>query len=261
MRLVLGEMHGMPGHGSSQTLRRPRARRANARPRHRLAALSAAIVALAFAVASAQAFSPPAGTPDLAKMTLQPSDLAPGAQVLVSAYFDPGVGLKLRAEYDRDFGVASTKTGVKFAQIQTTITLANSTSFAKTVFAQLQPLYGANTGRAGLVAQVRPFSGKGSGATLKDATFGKLASIGVGQQSLFESATIRSQGATLVAGFVWIRVDDAVAFLAIVAAKPSLSNAVPIALATAVAAHMKSVLAGKTASAKATRARLAQHPR
>ena len=101
------------------------------------------------------------------------------------------------------------------------------------------------------MAQVVPPSGPGSGARLKDARFGKLAGIGVGQQSLFESATIRSTESTLVAGFVWIRVDGAVAFLAIVAARPSLANAVPIALATALAAHMKSLLAGTTASAKA----------
>ena len=247
--------------GPPETIRRYGGRGAISRAGHRLAAAAAALLALAVAVASAQAFSPPSGTPDLAKMTLQPSDLARGAQVLVSEYFPPGAGLRERAQYDRDFGAASTTSGVKLAQIQTEITLANSTSFAKVVFSQVQGIYGANDGRATLVTSVVPPAGPLSSATLKDAKFSKLAGIGVGQQSLFESATIRSKGATLVAGFVWIRVDAAFAFLTIVAAKPSLANSVPIAIAATVAAHMKSVLAGASSSAKASRMRLAQRAR
>jgi hypothetical protein len=213
------------------------------RLRHRIVAVVAAALALAVCTpAAAQAYSPPRGTPDLAKMTLQPSDLARGAMVLVSGYFDPGSGLNLRAQYNRDFGAAATTAGVKFAQVQTSITLADSTAYAKTVFAQLPSIYGAQAGRATLAQEVIPALGKGSDATPNDARFGKLRSAGLGQQSLLESATITAKDATIAADFVWLRVDGVLASLAIVAAQPPLTDLVAIGLARTVAAHITSVL-------------------
>jgi hypothetical protein len=207
--------------------------------RRRTLALAAAFATAALVATSAEAYTPPKGTPDLAKMTLQPSDLAPGSTLLLGDYFDPGAGVHLRAEYNRDWGAASTTTGVKLAQIQTQITLASSTSWAQTLFAQLPDIDGTNAGRASLIADVD--SGNGSSATLKNARFSKPRSIGAGQQSLYQSATITQRGSTLVAGFAWVRVDASVAFLVVVAPKPPLADAVTIALAKTVAAHMKSV--------------------
>lgn len=212
-------------------------------PPRRLAAAAALALALAGAATTAQASTPPPGTPNLAKMTLQPTDLAPGAQVLLSAYFPPGSGLNLRAEYNRDFGAATTTGGVKLAQIQAQVTLADTPAFAKTVFAQLPGIYGGAAGRATLAQEVIPVTGAGSDATPKDAGFGKLRSVGVGQQSLFESMTLKSKGTTLAAGFVWLRVDGVLASLAVVATRPPVADSVSIALARTVAAHISAQLA------------------
>jgi hypothetical protein len=202
-------------------------------------AAAAAVAVAALAATNAPAYTPPKGIPDLSKMTLQASDLAPGATPLISSYFDPGSGLQLRAEYDRDWGAVSTAGHVKLQQLQTVMTLATSTKWIQAIFGQIPSIYGTSVGRADLIADVD--SVNGSSATSKDARFSKLRSIGLGQQSLYESATIAVKGSTLVAGFAWIRVDTAMAFITVVAPKP-LADSVTIALAKTVAAHMTSVL-------------------
>jgi hypothetical protein len=208
-----------------------------------IAAPAIAALALAACTAAAEAYRPPSGTPDLAKMTLQSSDLARGATVLFTGYLDPGSGLNLRAEYDRDFGSAATTAGVRLAQIQVYLTLADSTAYAKTLFAQLSPLYSSESGRATLALEVVPVSVEGFHPTPNNARFGRLRSAGVGQQSLLESGTITTKHATIVADFVSLRVDGVIASLAVVAAQPPLADSVAIGLARAVAAHITSVLA------------------
>jgi hypothetical protein len=199
---------------------------------------TSALATSALGAASAQAYTPPKGTPDLAKMTLQPSDLAPGATLLVNSYF-PG-GLHERDEYDRDWGVVSTTGGVKLQQLQTEITLATSTTWAHAVFGQVPSIYDSSAGRRSLIDNID--AGNGSSATLKDARFGTLRGIGVGQQSMYGSATIATKGSTIAAGFAWVRVDAAIATLVVVAPKAPLADSVTIAIAKTVAAHMKSVL-------------------
>ncbi len=203
-------------------------------------AATAAIAMAALVAATAQAYAPPRGTPNLAEMTLQPSDLAPGATLLVNGYSDPGgSGLHVRAEFDRDWGAASTTAGVKLQQVQTTITLAASTKWAQAVLGQVPGIYGASAGHEDLMANID--AGNGSSATIKDARFSKLRSIGVGQQSVYGSATIATKGSTLIADFAWVRVDAGIAFVLVVAPKP-LADSVTIALARTLAAHMTSVL-------------------
>jgi hypothetical protein len=208
-------------------------------PAFALAAATAVTIA-ALAATTAEGYSPPKGLPDLAKMTLQSSDLASGATLLLSSYFDPGTGLHLRAEYNRDWGAAKTTGGVKLEQLQTQITLAASTTWAQTVFGELPGIYGASVGHQDLVAGLD--STDGSSATLKDARFSKLRSIGVGQQSLYESATVATKGSTLAVGFAWVRVGAGMAFLVVLAPRPPLADSVTIGLARTLAAHMASVL-------------------
>jgi hypothetical protein len=213
------------------------------RGRHRRAAAAGlAALTLVLAVATAQAYAPPHGTPDLSKMTLQPGDLARGAQVLVSEYFAPVSGLNLAAQYNRDFGSCATSAGVRFTQIQTSISLAKTPASAKLIFAQLPSVYGTQSGRAILVQEVVPIVGKGAGATPKNITYGKPRSIGVGQQSVFEPTTFVVAGTTVAADFVWVRVDGVFATLAFAAAGPKLADAVAIGLTRTIAAHISAVL-------------------
>lgn len=201
------------------------------------------MVFAALAAADAMAYTPPKGIPDLSKMTLQPADLAAGATPLVSEYFDPGGIQGVRAEYDRDWGAVNTTGHVALGELQTVITLLTSTKSAQSVFGQLPSIYGTTAGRADLIADVD--SGNGSSATAKDSRFSKLRPFAVGQQSLFESATITVKGSTLIAGFAWVRVNTAMAFILAVAPKPPLADSVTIALAKTVAAHMSAVLGSR----------------
>ncbi len=213
------------------------------RGRHRRRTIaSLAALAFALAVATAQAYSPPRGTPDLSRMTLQPADLARGAQIIDGGYFPPGSGLGLQAQYTRYFGSAATSSGVRFSQIQTSIELAKTPAFAKVIFGQLPSIFGAQSGRAILATQVEPLYGKGAGATPKDPSFGKLRAIGAGQQSLMETGTFVVNGATVAADFAWVRVDGVIADLTFVAAGPKLADSVAIALTRTVAAHISAVL-------------------
>jgi hypothetical protein len=212
-------------------------------PRRTAAVAMAFAVIAAAAAANAVAYTPPKGIPDLSRMTLQASDLGRGATPLVSEYFDPAGNQQVLAEYDRDWGAVSTTGNVKLQQLQTVITLLASTKWSQTVFGQLSSVYGGSAGRTTLIADVD--SANGSSASIKDSRFSNLRSIGIGQESLYESATIAFKGSTLVAGFAWVRVNTAMAFLVVVAPKPPLADAVTIALAKAVAAHMTSVFAAR----------------
>src|ERR1700722_8781229 len=94
--------------------------------RRRTASLVALGVALALGVlvASAAAPPPPAGTPNLAQMTIQSADLAAGAKVGTDAYAKPPANFI--AEYNRSFKAATTKSGARMFGLDTQVLLANT---------------------------------------------------------------------------------------------------------------------------------------
>ncbi|MGA2008272.1 MAG: hypothetical protein ABSH27_12030 [Solirubrobacteraceae bacterium] len=109
-------------------------------------AVLAALALAAVAVAAAQAYTPPKGAPDLAKMTLQPSDFAASGKV--SGYYQPVVaGSHERAEYLGAFLSPTTSGGVKLESIVTSVQLFDTTAFATAAFAQTQREDGSAVGR------------------------------------------------------------------------------------------------------------------
>ena len=205
-------------------------------------AVLAALALAAVAVAAAQAYTPPKGTPDLAKMTLQPSDFAASGKV--SGYYQPVVaGSHERAEYLGAFLSPTTSGGVKLESIVTSVQLFDTTAFAKAAFAQTQREDGSAVGRIILFEAWHPGSGPGSGATLRDAHFAPLAAIGAGQQSSLLSMTVATSVWTLAADTVRLRVGDVLVGLQMGATSPNLTASVATGLARAAAAHVKSVLA------------------
>ena len=77
---------------------------------------SAATRTSAAQTSASAAVKPPAGTPDLGAMTVQPSDLAPGAHATVNRYTKPPGGFT--AAYDRNFSlVRSAGGGPPFALV------------------------------------------------------------------------------------------------------------------------------------------------
>ena len=159
---------------------------------------AATIAIAALAAASAQAYSPPRGTPDLAQMMLQSSDLAPGAAPVVNGYSDPGgAGLQHR-EYDRDWLAGDRNRRREAPATSRRISRSTPRPHSRRPSSDGSR---ASTAQAPWVAdRQRRDAGNGSSATSKDARFSKMRSIGVGQQSIYGSATIATKGSTLAIG-------------------------------------------------------------
>jgi hypothetical protein len=230
----------------------------NRRLLHVAAATATIALSAGLQIASAQAVTPPTGTPDLALMALQPVDLQPGARVGIDAYQSPPSGFV--AEYERQFGAATTTGGTALEGIQMQIMLANSTAGAKSFFTITRHVYGSRSGRA-LLANAIAAGRKGSNVKPGDVHFGKLRSIGVGQQSLLEPITLRVRSATnrfkprtLAADVVVVRIDGVVVSLTVAGLTPTLAPSVASALAATVVSHITAVLAasGSTGSTGTT---------
>lgn len=220
----------------------------------RLAAVVATTIATAgaLAVAVAGAVTPPAGTPDLAQMTLQLSDLAPGASA-AGSYSKPPKSFI--AQYERTFTGASSTGGVPLYAIQAQLLLARTAANATSSFRTLRLVYGTKLGRALIAAAIA--KGAGKAFNPKNVHFGKLASIGVGNESLLEPITLGVAGRRLAAAFVVVRVDRVLLNLSVLVRRPKLARSVMSGLASAVAAHITAVLAasgptGPTGSTGAT---------
>jgi hypothetical protein len=212
----------------------------------RLAASAAALTLAASAAATAKPYTPPPGTPDLAKMTLRRSDLAPGPKPWSDSYEPPPAGTNLRAIYDRRFRAETTKGGVKLTDIETDINYARTTTSAEAFFARDAQLTATARVRTDLLFDL--WTGPADTDptpppqfTLKDANFGKLHSIGIGEQSQFESVSVRTKPTTIVADQLIWRIDDMVVIM-VVAARPDLADSVSIGLARTMAAHITAVL-------------------
>ena len=204
------------------------------------AAAVAAIAACGLAAAVAQALVPPPGTPDLAKMTLQASDLAPGAVVL-DGYVKPGA--REVAQYDRTFTSVATTGGVKLELIQTQLALAASTPDATSLFKGARSLFASKQGRSELVAEV--VAGAGTSVPRADITvhFGKLRELGIGDQSSLASVRLRVKQRVSTLYSALLRIGNVVATVTVIALRAHLAASVPTGLAQSVAAHITAVLA------------------
>jgi hypothetical protein len=210
-------------------------------------------------ITSAQAVVPPTGTPNLALMALQPLDLQPGATLGTDAYLTPPRGFI--ADYERAFSAVTTTGGTPLEGIQMQVLLANSPAGAKSFFTILRRVYGSKSGRALLASEIVHGGGTGSGIKPGNIHFGKLRSIGLGQQSLLEPITVRITSATnrftprtLATDAVVVQIDGVIVNLTVAALKPTLAPAVTTALAATLIAHVTTVLAasGSTGATGAT---------
>jgi hypothetical protein len=173
-------------------------------------------------------------------MTLQASDLAPGAVVL-GGYVKPGA--KAVAVYDRNFTAATTTGGVKLELIQTQVALAVSTSDAISLFKGARELFGSKKGRSVLVAEIVA----GAGASVPRASikvhFGKLRELGIGDQSLLASVRLRIKQRASTFYAALLRIGSVVAIVEVITRKAHIAASVPTGLAQLVAGHVTAVLA------------------
>jgi hypothetical protein len=231
-------------------------RRATGRPACALAAAAATALALAAAplARGAHPYTPPPGTPDLAKMVLQPSDFAKqkgGSSLPITGYafyYPPGkgpgpnstlAGTGERAAYLRDIDSVTTTAGVKLITAFTDVGLFGSTASAQSQLSAIRGRYGSAQGSRALLKLLG-----GSANKLEHAE--TLHSVAAGQQATLASLSVKTGPAyTIVADWVWLRVDGVLASVEIESEAPTLADSVAIALAQTVAAHITSVLGSK----------------
>jgi len=204
-----------------------------------LATIGAA-VALGLAVATAAALAPPAGTPDLARMTIQASDLAPGSTVVTDAYAKPPKSFS--AEYVRNFATAKTPAGVALFGLDTQVLLGDTQTVATGFFALERVTYRSRVGRALLTKALESASGK-NGVTLGNVHFGKFRQLALGSQAFLQPVVLTIKSATAGADFVVLRDGAVMETVTVVLADPRRSLSVANQLGKDVTAHITAVLA------------------
>lgn len=208
----------------------------------RSAAIAAAGAGLCAAAATATAagVTPPPGTPDLASLTVQPGDLAPGALVTTDAYEKPSS--PFTALYVRDFAGARTTPGGPLFALETRLLLAPSVASATSTATAGRLLYSSKTGRRILARELIKAAGKRAHLTRREIRFGHARTVAVGTDGFFTTLSLRVHKATVSEDVLVTTVGPVVESLSLIdtGARPPASIAV--ALATTVAGRIASAL-------------------
>ena len=135
--------------------------------------------------------TPPAGTPNLALMVIQPADLVAGATLVTQGYVK--APKSFAADYSSEFGLVQTDDGTKLDALEDDVALADSSTDANLYFAGQEALFGTRSGQKRLVKILIKTSPKRDRLTRKEIRFGASTSAGVGPSSFVETVyfTIR----------------------------------------------------------------------
>lgn len=204
-------------------------------------ALAASLVLLAAAATTALALTPPAGTPNLAAMTVQRSDLQPGSVVTIDGYQTPPAGF--RAVYERDFRIAQTAPGGTLFALETQIQLTPSATVGSRVIGLERIEFGSKAGHKLLESAIVRSAGAGSGVKAKDVHFGAVVRIAPGKGSFDERITLRLGAHTETSEIIEVGGGPVIALLVAVTPGTRVPASLSIALATDVARHVTAVLA------------------
>jgi hypothetical protein len=199
-----------------------------------------AVVAVPAAFA-AGSVNPPAGTPDLAAMVIQPSDLEPGVDVVNQAYVKPPTGFT--AAYSSVLSGATTMGGTEYASIEDDVALAPSSVASGNLFLGEQAVLTTRKGRAAIAKSVVKDYGKKAHLKTSDIKFGAPINAGIGTASVAELLTIKVKHNTVPEAIVSFYDGDTYADVALVGklnAKLSLTDAT--ALGSTIDSHIHTVL-------------------
>ena len=221
--------------------------RANTR-RRALGLAVALLLTSAVGIASAAAVVPPAGTPDVSAMAVQPTDLAPGAVVGRDGYQTPPAGFT--ADYRRVFTTASLTTNGTQFMLDNQVLLAPTSSLAQFYLSLDRIVYGSKKGRLTLARAIVHDAGKRGGITVRDVHFSKLKPIAAGSGSFMETVTVHGRHSTASVDLVVIGAGQVAAQLVLSAGQP-LPGQVPTTLAGDIVCHVTTVL-GATGPTGAT---------
>jgi hypothetical protein len=205
-----------------------------------LAALLAA-VALGVLVASAAALTPPAGTPDLSAMAIQPGDLAPGAKLAAASYLQ--APRNFAALYERKYASAMTTSGTALLGLDSQVLLGDNVGATRGLFSLERSLYRTKRGRVLLAKQVASQSSK-EGVKVKISGFGKFRALSIGTQSFVQPITLKAGDRSAAAEYVVVRDGSVLANLTVGLLAPKQTLAVAHLLGGDVASHIAAVLAG-----------------
>jgi hypothetical protein len=213
-------------------------------------ALGAALVLAGATAASAGAagvVTPPAGTPNLALMVVQPTDLVPGAVIGDQAYVQPPSGFT--ADYGSDFTTASTSDGVNYSLVLDYVALAPDPTTADTLYAGEQAFEQSRKGRKFIVKSIIRAAGKRSHLKAKNVKFSAEQSAGVGQSSYEETITVAAKHIMVSEIYLIFQEGNVVASLELVSeADKPVPGTDATTLAAAMDSHIKSVLAASGAT-------------
>jgi len=200
-------------------------------------------------VAVAATVTPPAGTPNLAAMVLQPSDLAAGAVVGTEGYVTPAKAFS--AEYDSSFTSAETPDGVSYDQLADGVSIAPSASQASGFFTAEAAFFDSKKGHKLLDKGIIASAGKKAHLKASNIKYKAGGSVGVGGDSFLESIGVSTKHASIHEDVVLFDQGTIYALLVVIA-KPDekLPTSDATALATAIDSHINSVMAssGSTGS-------------
>ncbi|HEY7966790.1 MAG TPA: hypothetical protein VID68_07165 [Solirubrobacteraceae bacterium] len=197
------------------------------------AAICATVTTTALAVA------PPAGTPDLSQMTIQASNLRPGAKIGTQGYGTPPAGIV--ADYSRDWTAAVTSSGVRLQLAGTSILLLPTPANAATVLAGERRIFGSKADRP-LVARLFT-QGAHSKIKPKDISFGRVRGVTIGDGAFLLPLTVHQGNHRIAVDIYEVEVADVVAENVIIAAHPKAAAKGGHELTVDVAANIQSVLA------------------
>jgi hypothetical protein len=154
-------------------------------------------VGAAPAALAAAPVTPPADTPNLALMVIQPADLVPGAVISAQHYVTPPPRSGLTAQYSSGFSTASTTDGVSYAGLTDTVAIGPSSAAASGLFADEAKLFGSARGRAILRRAFVKSTAKRLHPKASDVTFGAATAAGVGSDSFIETVTYKLHHTTV----------------------------------------------------------------
>lgn len=213
---------------------------------------AAMVFASASAESAAAAVTPPAGTPNLALMVVQPSDLVAGATLGNQEYVQPPTGFT--AQYGSEFTSAATPDGVNYSLLLDFVALAPSASTASALFTSQQAYDESSKGRAQTVKDIIKGAGKHSRLKAKDIKFSQAQSAGVGTSSFEETITIKVKHTSVQEVYLMFvdgTVDTSLELVG-VANKP-VPESDAVTLAGAMLSHINTVLAtGSTGASGVT---------
>jgi hypothetical protein len=196
---------------------------------------------------AAPAAVPPAGTPDLSQMVLQPSDFSLAGPLQQDAYTTPS-SAPVVASYARLFG-PSMVGRTQFLVAGSDADLFTDPATATSSFQVANRLLQSRQGRRALTGVFIQSFNQGAHRHLlqfRDVHFLHVHSLGVGDSSCILPATLKVQGMKFSLQFLFVRVDRAVGTL-VLFGLGKIHSTDAMALAQAIASHMRSALAAPTA--------------